>query len=79
MARRRSRPGRRRTIRFASFGYSAAGRRATPRPPSDVDIGLVLMPADGKHDWALGNYAVLGKQWRNFTEIESIVGCHGLS
>jgi hypothetical protein len=39
-----------------------------------VDIGLVLMPAKGKHDWALGNYAALGSRWR--TDLEAIVGCH---
>jgi predicted nucleotidyltransferase len=53
------------------FGSRAKG---DAKAASNVDIGLVLMPADGKHDWALGNNAALGKQWR--TEIESIVGCH---
>jgi hypothetical protein len=39
-----------------------------------VGIGLVLMPAKAKHDWALGNYAALGSRWR--ADLESIVGCH---
>jgi hypothetical protein len=54
-------PGHRRTIQSASFGY-------------DVNIGLVRMPANGKHDWALGNYAALGSRWR--ADLEAIVGCH---
>jgi predicted nucleotidyltransferase len=53
------------------FGSRAKGEA---KAGSDVDIGLVLMPANGKHDWALGNYAALGKQWQ--TQLESIVGCH---
>jgi hypothetical protein len=43
-------------------------------PDSDVDVGLVLIPATGDHDWALGNYAALGERWRS--ELESIVGRH---
>jgi predicted nucleotidyltransferase len=34
------------------FGSRAKG---VANASSDVDIGLVLMPAKGKHDWALGN------------------------
>jgi hypothetical protein len=41
---------------------------------SDVDIGLVLMPAKDKHDWAWGNFVALGSRWR--AELEAIVGCH---
>jgi hypothetical protein len=67
-------PGHTRTIQSASFGYSAAGRNGVAKASSDVDIGLVLMPANGKHDWALGNYAALGSRWR--ADLEAIVGCH---
>ena len=52
------------------FGNRAKGVASAS---SDVDIGLVLMPAKGKHDWALGNYA-LGSHWR--ADLEAIVGCH---
>jgi hypothetical protein len=34
------------------------------RADSDVDLGLVLMPKIGNHDWALGSYAALVDQWR---------------
>jgi predicted nucleotidyltransferase len=53
------------------FGSRAKGEA---KAGSDVDIGLVLMPANGKHDWALGNYAALGSRWR--ADLETIVGCH---
>ena len=53
------------------FGNRAKGVASAS---SDVDIGLVLMPAKGKHDWALGNYAALGSRWR--ADLEAIVGCH---
>jgi predicted nucleotidyltransferase len=53
------------------FGSRAKG---DAHDGSDVDFGLVLMPAVGKHDWALGNYAELGAHWR--TDLEAIVGRH---
>ncbi|OKO71884.1 nucleotidyltransferase domain-containing protein [Bradyrhizobium sp. AS23.2] len=52
------------------------GSRAdeTSTPESDVDIGLGLVPPDGDHDWALGNYCALGDQWQR--ELEAIVSRH---
>jgi predicted nucleotidyltransferase len=38
------------------FGSRAKGEA---RDISDVDLGMLLMPARGKHDWALGNYVAL--------------------
>lgn len=35
------------------FGSRARG---DARECSDVDLALALMPPNGKHDWALGNY-----------------------
>jgi predicted nucleotidyltransferase len=53
------------------FGSRAKG---TSRPESDVDIGLALMPAAGKHDWALGAFYALESEWK--AELEAIAGCH---
>jgi predicted nucleotidyltransferase len=54
------------------FGSRAQGRA---RPDSDVDLAVVLMPPDGKHDWAFGNYIALADgQWK--PELEAIVGRH---
>jgi predicted nucleotidyltransferase len=54
------------------FGSRAQGRS---RLESDVDLAVVLMPPDGKHNWALGNYLALGDDaWKR--ELESIVGRH---
>jgi predicted nucleotidyltransferase len=53
------------------FGSRADGRST---PESDVDIGLGLAPPVGKHDWALGNFFALSKQWQR--ELEAIVGRH---
>lgn len=53
------------------FGSRAQERS---RPDSDVDLALVLKPAIGDHDWALGNYAALGDTWQQ--ELEAIVGRH---
>jgi predicted nucleotidyltransferase len=52
------------------------GSRATgeSRPDSDVDLAVALMPAKGRHDWALGNYFGLGDQWQR--QLEAIVGRH---
>ena len=51
-------PGHRRTTirELWLFGSRSSG---AAKASTDVDIGLVLMPAKGKHDWALGNYAAL--------------------
>src|SRR6266536_1404981 len=53
------------------FGSRATGRS---RPDSDVDLALVLMPANGKHDWAAGNYFALHSEWKR--GLETIVGRH---
>jgi predicted nucleotidyltransferase len=53
------------------FGSRATGES---RADSDVDLAVVLMPAKGRHDWALGNYEALGDQWQR--ELEAVVGCH---
>lgn len=53
------------------FGSRVDG---TSRPESDVDIGIGLMPANGPHNWALGNFAALKDKWRS--ELEAIVGRH---
>jgi predicted nucleotidyltransferase len=53
------------------FGSRADGRS---RPNSDVDLALVLMPPNGKHDWAAGNYIALHSEWKR--RLEKIVGCH---
>lgn len=53
------------------FGSRAKG---CARPDSDVDLALVLAPADGAHDWALGNYFAVGAEWR--AALETIVGRH---
>jgi predicted nucleotidyltransferase len=53
------------------FGSRANG---TSRPDSDVDVGLALMPADSKHDWALGAFYALESEWK--AELEAIAGCH---
>jgi hypothetical protein len=37
-----------------------------------VGIGLALMPPDGDHNWALGNYYALDRPWK--LELEAIVG-----
>ncbi|WP_299804781.1 nucleotidyltransferase domain-containing protein [Tardiphaga sp.] len=51
------------------FGSRAKG---TARPDSDVDIALVLMPANGAHDWALGEFFALASKWK--TDLEQLVG-----
>ena len=53
------------------FGSRAKG---TARIDSDVDLGLALMPAKRRHDWAFGNYVALYPRWR--AELETIVQCH---
>jgi predicted nucleotidyltransferase len=58
-------------LEFWLFGSRATGRS---RPDSDVDLALVLMPARGNHDWAMGNYVAESSLWRS--ELEAIVGRH---
>jgi predicted nucleotidyltransferase len=53
------------------FGSRAKG---TSHRDSDVDIGLALMPPDGTHDYALGNFVALELQWK--AELQAIVGRH---
>jgi predicted nucleotidyltransferase len=53
------------------FGSRADG---SSKPDSDVDIGLGLMPPDGDHNWAFGNFLALSSDWRR--ELEKIVGRH---
>ncbi len=53
------------------FGSRAKG---TARPDSDVDIAVSLMPAQGGHDWALGDYLALSPMWQR--TLEAIVGRH---
>lgn len=50
------------------FGSRARGNA---RENSDVDIALALMPPDGKHDWALGNYFALEGEWKQ--QLKAIV------
>lgn len=54
--------------------FGSRGPKGGARIPSDVDIGIVLMPKIGDHDWALGDYAAIGKTWQ--AELERIVGTH---
>jgi predicted nucleotidyltransferase len=53
------------------FDSRAAGRS---RPESDVDLAVSLMPAIGKHNWAVGNYIAHHGTWKR--QLESIVGRH---
>lgn len=53
------------------FGSRADG---SARPNSDVDIGIGLMPPNGKHDWALGTFFALHNEWQR--QLEPIVGHH---
>jgi predicted nucleotidyltransferase len=53
---------------FGSFSKGCA------HPGSDIDISLTLMPADGKHNWAEGNYYALHSEWKR--QLEAIVGRH---
>jgi predicted nucleotidyltransferase len=51
------------------FGSRARG---DAQEGSDVDLALALMPPDGKHDWALGNYFCFESEWKR--QLEAIVG-----
>ena len=53
------------------FGSRARG---DARENSDVDIAITLVPPDGNHDWAFGNYTALGDAWQH--ELKKIVGRH---
>jgi len=53
------------------FGSRARGDATED---SDVDLALALVPPQGKHDWAFGNYCAHWAQWQ--TELEAIVGRH---
>jgi predicted nucleotidyltransferase len=52
------------------FGSRAKG---TSSLKSDADIAVSLIPAQGKHNWALGNYVDLKPQWKE--QLQVIVGC----
>jgi hypothetical protein len=54
--------------------FGSRGPKGGVKPTSDVDVGLVLMPATGDHDWALGAYAAMQDDWQ--AELEAIVGRH---
>jgi predicted nucleotidyltransferase len=52
------------------FGSRAKG---THHPGSDVDLAVALMPKDGDHDWAFGDYVALADDtWK--PELRKIVG-----
>ncbi len=40
------------------------GPKATADSSKDLDIGIVLAPAIGKTDWALGAFYALGDAWQ---------------
>ena len=48
--------------------------KGTAGPDSDVEIAVSLMPAQGGHDWALGDYLALSPVWQR--TLEAIVGRH---
>ena len=52
--------------------FGSRGPKGGARPDSDVDLGLVMMPKIGNHDWALDDYAALVGEWRG--ELEAILG-----
>jgi predicted nucleotidyltransferase len=54
--------------------FGSRGPKGGARADSDVDLGLVLIPKIGDHDWALGNYAALVGEWR--ADLEAIVERH---
>ena len=59
------------SLRVWLFGSRARG---DAREDSDVDLALTFMPPKGNYNWALGNYASLGKNWQ--AELEKVVGRH---
>lgn len=54
--------------------FGSRGPKGGSKPSSDLDVGIVLAPAIGDHDWALGNYFALGDSWQ--VEMAAIVGRH---
>jgi predicted nucleotidyltransferase len=54
--------------------FGSRGPKGGATVASDVDIGLALMPANGDHDWALGNYAAMQEDWQ--AELEAMVQRH---
>ena len=47
-------------------------REGDAQEGSDVDLALALMPPDGKHDWALGNYFCFESEWKRQLEESSV-------
>ena len=43
------------------FGSRA---KLTAHKDSDIDIAVLLMPPDGKHNWALANWVEFFDQWK---------------
>lgn len=54
--------------------FGSRGPKGGSKPESDLDVGIVLAPKIGDHDWALGNYFALGDRWQ--AELAAIVGRH---
>jgi predicted nucleotidyltransferase len=50
------------------FGSRAKG---SPRPDSDIDIALALMPPSGNDNWALAAYVESFEQWKS--ELRAVV------
>jgi hypothetical protein len=44
--------------------FGSRGPKSLADADSDLDVGVVLMPAIGDHHWALGNYMALGDEWQ---------------
>lgn len=53
------------------FGSRGDG---TSRPDSDIDIGVGLMPPNGDHNWALGNWCAFGD--RRQRDLADMLGRH---
>ena len=53
------------------FGSRARGEATDDK---DVDIAITLMPPQGSHDWALGNYQCFGDDWQR--ELSRLVRRH---
>ena len=53
------------------FGSRARGEATDDK---DVDIAITLMPLQGSHDWALGNYQCFGDDWQR--ELSRLVRRH---
>lgn len=54
--------------------FGSRGPKGGSKPGSDLDVGIVLAPTIGDHDWALGNYFAMGDRWR--AELAVMVGRH---